>query len=257
MSLEVPALGVEPAGDIEHPLREVDQRQGEVGLQVDGVVAAATPQLQDLAHGDRRRTEDARGVGRLLGVLLRRGDQRPPLGQLAVEAVLDGKVCHRSILPHPGAGGEGFQREVDTSVLSPTCFGQPPPDVLTHAHTSLHPACRRNAYNGTRRARGDDPTWIEGLLVENPGAVQTPCPPSGWGVDEIMPVLGRYPAELVDEVPILSVVNPIELTGVLRGGGRREAFSFGAFRQSQLRRPPGPLEMAATASLGHTTLRVP
>jgi len=47
------SLGIEAPADGEHLLREVDQRQREPRFQVDGVVAAAAPELEDLSHWDR------------------------------------------------------------------------------------------------------------------------------------------------------------------------------------------------------------
>ncbi len=70
---------------VEHRVGEVDERHREARLEVQRVVAAAAAELEHLAHRDRCRVDDVRREGGLLGVLLRRRDQRPPRGEVAVE----------------------------------------------------------------------------------------------------------------------------------------------------------------------------
>ena len=92
VALEVLALGVQAAADLEHGGGQVDERELEPGLHVRGVVPAARAELEhlgDLAPGVV--LDHLSVLGGLLGVVLRRREQRPPLGQVAVQA---GEVVH-------------------------------------------------------------------------------------------------------------------------------------------------------------------
>ena len=68
---DVFALGVDAARDLEHVVRQVDERHREFGLHVHGVVASATTELENLTHRDRRLTKEVRGIRRFLDVLIR------------------------------------------------------------------------------------------------------------------------------------------------------------------------------------------
>ena len=86
VALDVLALGVEPPAHRQHLRRAIDEREPEVGLQVRRVVPAARTELQDLARlAARSPRRAAGGSPRPPRVLLRRREQRPPLGELAVE----------------------------------------------------------------------------------------------------------------------------------------------------------------------------
>jgi hypothetical protein len=98
VTLKVRALGVEFARHGQHLLGEVDERQVHPALQTRGDVAAATAQIQHLAHRNRRRTEHRGQVRGLFRVLPQRRDQRPPAGQIPVQAVLARRAGHAS---HP------------------------------------------------------------------------------------------------------------------------------------------------------------
>jgi hypothetical protein len=62
------AFGVESPRHLEHLLGEIGEGHGEGRFEVDGVVAASAPQLQDFLDRDRGRTEQPGGMRRLLGV---------------------------------------------------------------------------------------------------------------------------------------------------------------------------------------------
>ena len=59
VALHVLALGVQRAGDVEHLVGEIDERQREARLEVHGVVAAAAAELEHLAHSDRAAASSA------------------------------------------------------------------------------------------------------------------------------------------------------------------------------------------------------
>ena len=86
VALDVLALRVEVPAHPEHVGRAVDERQVEARLEVGGVVAAAAPELeQRLCRPLTVLQQGALVEGRLLGVLGRGRQQRPPVGQLAIE----------------------------------------------------------------------------------------------------------------------------------------------------------------------------
>jgi hypothetical protein len=64
------AFRVERARNGEHLLGEVDQGQRERSLEVKGVVTTTATELEHLAHGDRRRAQQAGGERRLFLVFL-------------------------------------------------------------------------------------------------------------------------------------------------------------------------------------------
>ena len=107
VALDVLALGVEPSAHRQHLRRAVDEREPEVGLQVRGVVAAARTELQDLARlAPGALDEQPAVVLGLLGVLLGRREQRPPLGELAVEPrrLVHGDEPSRAVTRRAGRG---------------------------------------------------------------------------------------------------------------------------------------------------------
>ena len=61
---------------------------------MDGVVATAAAELEDLAHRLRGIRQQPGEVGRLLAILLWWRDQRPPQGEISVEPVLAPLVLH-------------------------------------------------------------------------------------------------------------------------------------------------------------------
>lgn len=87
VGMMVLALGIEHPRDRKHLLGEVDERHGEMALEVDGVVAARTAQLKYLTYGYRGRLEHRNRGSGLLFVLLRRRDQRPPNREFPVYAL--------------------------------------------------------------------------------------------------------------------------------------------------------------------------
>src|SRR6266568_660078 len=83
----VGALRIERPRHRQHVPGKVDQRHRKGCLEMPGVVTAATAEFQDVADRNRRRVQHGGDVGGLLHVLYRGRDQRPPLGQVLVEAV--------------------------------------------------------------------------------------------------------------------------------------------------------------------------
>ena len=99
VALEVLALGVTGGPHREHLRREVDQREVELCLQVGRVVPAAAAELQDLPTWPITGTQEPDRVRSFL-LVVPTARQGPPLGELAVEAVLAGWV-HPLIIVHP------------------------------------------------------------------------------------------------------------------------------------------------------------
>ncbi len=72
VTLVVLAVGAEPAGDLQHLGRQVDQGHGEAVLEVHGVMPATASQPQDVAYGNRSRVKHPGQEVCLLCVILRR-----------------------------------------------------------------------------------------------------------------------------------------------------------------------------------------
>ena len=102
--LDVLAAGVKPPRHREHRARGVHQGHGQPRRQVAGAVPAAAAQFQHLVHRAAGLAEQPRRERGLFGILLRRGDERPPFRQVLVEPVI-------RLVPamHPS-----FTRAVDT-----------------------------------------------------------------------------------------------------------------------------------------------
>jgi len=89
VSRQMFALGVEPAAHPAHPIRGFDKRHGEGVLHVRSVISLSAAELQYLTHRSARRiTYHFYVKCRLLGVLRRRRDYRPPVGDVVVESLL-------------------------------------------------------------------------------------------------------------------------------------------------------------------------
>jgi hypothetical protein len=87
VALDVLALRVQAPADLEHAGRAVDEREVEPCLQVRGVVPAAGAELEHLLDRDLRAVLDEGTVLRgLVRVLLWSRQERPPLGEVAVQA---------------------------------------------------------------------------------------------------------------------------------------------------------------------------
>ena len=93
VALDVLALGIQRAAELEHLLRDVGQRELEAALQMRGVVPAAGAELEHrrnvtVGHG----LEHARDEVRLLDVVVRMRQEVEPGREVGVEAHATGQA---------------------------------------------------------------------------------------------------------------------------------------------------------------------
>ena len=95
VALFVSALRVETLRQLQHVSGEVDQGHIEVGLEVRRAVAAAAAQLKYFTYRNCGRLDHTGGEGRLLGVSLGWGDERPPWRKVAIHPIGGRFFAHR------------------------------------------------------------------------------------------------------------------------------------------------------------------
>ena len=91
VALHVMALGIEPAAHGQHLRRAVDESQRVVLLEVGGAIASSRAELEDVDRAAHL-VEQAPAESGLLGVLVGRRHERPPLREFRVHP-----LRHRSL----------------------------------------------------------------------------------------------------------------------------------------------------------------
>ena len=163
---DVLALGVERPRDLEHLLRQVDEREREALLEVPGVVPAPAAELEQVVRVGRQERPQELG---LLGVVLRRRDQRPPRREVGVEAVARAGIHGCDAMRAAPVVDRGFQRTEATAPLpSGATAARTSGDVGRECAAGRMPRraarrsvipCRRAARDPSERAPGLGPWW--------------------------------------------------------------------------------------------------